>query len=317
MKRVVAVLLVLFLHPSSSAAQERELLLASTRRGPLVVRDLRTGATLDESRLRERVTERKGERWVLYVHGYGVSADAGSQARARQLAATVNANTLMLEWDAGIAKVGLVPGYVAWKHRTATRQGVAFARLVEALFWDAGEKAPRVTLDVIAHSMGTEVIRAMLTDTAFPPGIKHLALVAPYNYYDRFDKAYSEAIGAKVGKTTVYASTTDWVLGFGKATVFWQSGKKQLVGSLNRPHTDTMGYAFVNVTCLHRQGLRIDTKHFPVHELFTADVIAFLDDMPTAARIPVRFRYGKWAYDLLNLGDLSCNKLPAGRLSLR
>ena len=54
--------------------------------------------------------------------------------------------------------------------------------------------------------MGTEVVRAMLTVPEFPGGIKHLALVAPYNYYERFDESvHSNAISAKVGATTVYA----------------------------------------------------------------------------------------------------------------
>ncbi len=246
----LSILLIALLFSQSLIASEPIVVIASVRSfSKPVIANLYRREPMTEDQLGAEIESRAHEKWIIYIHGFDSSAD-DSIDRVKKIAnigdGQTQFNILLLDWPGGNKFFGLWPGYIHGRFRAAESAGNVFSPMLRELFWTSDTEALKVReLDLVSHSMGGEVSRAVLKGV--PKGISEVIMVAPCTYATAFEADIKD-INTKVGRVTAYGSSLDKVLFAGRIGNQGYTNDPRPLGTVYRPRAND-DYDFINVTC--------------------------------------------------------------------
>jgi esterase/lipase superfamily enzyme len=182
---------------------------------------------------------------LLYVHGYNTTfVDAAR--RAAQLAYDLKYRgvPMVYSWPS----IGRVLRY------TADETNVTWSQPhLEELLRMLIDYIPSITLDIIAHSMGTRAVMGAVGALNLNPGaspLRHLVLAAPDIDADTFREVAAKFTG-RARRFTLYASSRDWALWFSRRfhgyTRAGESGEHLVIV---RPTLDTIDASLVDTSLM-------------------------------------------------------------------
>jgi len=268
---------------------------------------------------------------IFAVHGFSANARTFSKDHYSFFQSAYKSNDIIiyLDWPSGTLvpeELGNFKKFLSWKLAIQEREnirrifenseisGEIFYEIVSNIVMNVRRDTH---ISLIAHSMGCNLSRILLTGESIRNKLRGIVFVAPCI---RVEEWKSDIKLIQSQKLTVYMSSVDKVLGIAHPALLRNGRDDRLIGSCYSPKKykkTPIDYTLIDITCIYNNERKIWYEHFPNNEIYFKELRAALLGIPLNDRLghltpklfkPSREKDEEYPYLELTASDNKCDK---------